>query len=81
MKKALALTAVIGLALTGAAVAQPPRGPGRPPRDDGVVKAPSGEGIAWYATLESGLNEAKRTGKPILFLAAAPHCGGVSGIW
>lgn len=40
-----------------------------------------GGGIAWYATLDSGLKEAKRTGKPILFLSAAPHCGGVSGIW
>ena len=38
-------------------------------------------GIAWYATWESGLAEAKRTGRPILLLAAAPHCAGVSGIW
>lgn len=38
-------------------------------------------GIAWYATLERGLAEAKRSGRPILFLSAAPHCAGISGIW
>lgn len=43
------------------------------------VESPGG--IAWYATLERGLAEARRTGKPILFLSAAPHCGGISGIW
>jgi len=71
----------------------PPGGPddGPPPddrrpeppkdKDDTTAKAAPGSGIAWYATLDSGLKEAKRTGKPILFLAAAPHCGGVSGIW
>ena len=37
--------------------------------------------IAWYATLARGLAEAKRTGKPILFVSAAPHCAGVSGMW
>jgi len=37
--------------------------------------------IPYYATLERGLAEAKRTGKPILFVSAAPHCAGVSGMW
>lgn len=37
--------------------------------------------IAYYATLDRGLAEAKRTGKPILFVSAAPHCAGVSGMW
>ena len=37
--------------------------------------------IAWFATLSRGLAEAKRTGKPILFVSAAPHCAGVSGMW
>lgn len=50
----------------------------RPPTDD---TASNGEAVQWFATLERGLAEAKRTGKPILFLTAAPHCGGVSGIW
>jgi anti-sigma factor RsiW len=38
-------------------------------------------GVAWFATWESGLREAQRTGKPILLVAAAPSCAGVSGIW
>lgn len=37
--------------------------------------------IAWYATLESGLAEAQRSNRPILFSSAAPQCLGVSGIW
>ena len=38
-------------------------------------------GIAWYGVLEDGFAEAKRTGKPILFITAAPQCNGVPGIW
>ena len=37
--------------------------------------------IPWFATLTRGLEEAKRTGKPILFVSAAPYCAGVSGMW
>ena len=37
--------------------------------------------IAWYATLDSALAEAKRSQRPILFTSAAPNCTGVSGIW
>jgi hypothetical protein len=37
--------------------------------------------IAWYGTLTSGLAAAKRSGRPILFISAAPQCLGVSGIW
>ncbi len=37
--------------------------------------------IAWYGTLASGLAEAKRSNRPILFISAAPQCLGVSGIW
>jgi ABC-type sugar transport system substrate-binding protein len=42
--------------------------------------APAG-GIQWFTRLKDGLAEAKRTGKPILFLSAAPSCGGVPGVW
>ena len=38
-------------------------------------------GIQWYSTLESARQVATKTGRPILFLSAAPHCGGVSGVW
>jgi len=37
--------------------------------------------IAWYGTLKDGLAEAKRSGRPILFVSGAPQCLGVSGIW
>ena len=37
--------------------------------------------IAWYGTLQSGLDEAKRSGRPILLVSGAPQCLGVSGIW
>ena len=38
-------------------------------------------GIPWFGVLEDGLAEAKRTGKPILFITAAAQCGGVPGMW
>lgn len=38
-------------------------------------------GIAWYGTWEQGYQAARASGKPILLLAAAPQCHGVSGIW
>lgn len=38
-------------------------------------------GIAWYADWDTGLAEARRTNRPILLIAAAPHCHHVSGIW
>ncbi len=37
--------------------------------------------IAWYGAWKEGLAEAKRTGRPILLIAAAPHCHNVSGLW
>ena len=46
-----------------------------------VTPLVAADGIAWYPTLDAGLKEAKRSGRPILFLSAAPHCGGVSGVW
>lgn len=58
-----------------------PRDGDRPPQDKEVQAAPAAGGIQWFATLDSGLREAQRTGRPILFLSAAPHCAGVSGIW
>jgi len=45
-----------------------------------AAPAPQG-GIAWYATWKDGTDEAKRSGRPILLIAAAPQCHGVSGLW
>ena len=48
----------------------------QPPEvEDGDAK------IAWYSTLDAGLEEAKRSNRPILFISGAPQCLGVSGIW
>ena len=38
-------------------------------------------GIAWFGVLEDGLEQARRTGKPILLISAAPQCSGVPGMW
>jgi hypothetical protein len=37
--------------------------------------------IQWFATLDRSLAEARRTGRPILYARAAPHCAGVLGMW
>ena len=62
----------------------PPDGPGGPPRREPPGKkegAKAAGGIQWFATWESGLAEARRSGRPILLVSAAPHCAGVPGIW
>jgi hypothetical protein len=38
-------------------------------------------GIAWYSTVEPAFAEAKRSRRPIMFMAAATQCGGVPGIF
>jgi hypothetical protein len=38
-------------------------------------------GISWFGTWQDGLAEARRTGRPILLVAGAPQCHGVSGYW
>lgn len=65
MKTSAAVTVLLLSAVAGLALA-----------DDAVPKR-----IAWYGTLESGLEEAKRSGRPILLVSGAPQCLGVSGIW
>jgi hypothetical protein len=39
------------------------------------------ERVAWFGAWDAGLSEARRTGRPILLVAAAPHCHQVPGIW
>ena len=63
---------------SGTETAPRPREPGQPV-GDAISKEPPA--IQWYATLARGLAEAERTGKPILFVSAAPHCAGVSSMW
>ncbi|MED5586964.1 MAG: hypothetical protein VYB61_11450 [Verrucomicrobiota bacterium] len=59
------------------------RGGGGPrPNDLGESDLDLGEpAIAWYPRLEDGLAEAKRTNRPILFMAVASQCGGVPGVF
>ena len=52
------------------------------PSDLGASQLDIGEsGIAWYTTWETALAEAKRSGRPIMFVAAATQCRGVSGVF
>lgn len=57
--------------------APPPEIPSSP----SVISSEYPEGVAWWGTWDGALAEAKRTGKPILLLSAAPQCHGVPGIW
>lgn len=38
-------------------------------------------GVNWFTDLRAGLAEAKRTGRPVMLLAATPSCGGIPGTW
>lgn len=38
-------------------------------------------GIQWFTQVEQGLAEAKRTGRPIFLMSAAPQCAEVPGNW
>ena len=54
------------------------------PRPDqlGTSNLDIGEsGIHWYTTWDSALEEANRSGRPIMFVAAATQCHGVSGVF
>lgn len=65
------------LALAALSHAQGPRA-----TDIGESDLPLGDpGIAWYPELAQGLAEAERSNKPILFMAVASQCGGVSGVF
>ncbi|MDP7033665.1 MAG: hypothetical protein QF752_04125 [Planctomycetota bacterium] len=73
------LVLVAVMSSTASAQSSPPKGAsygGSVPSSQRVTP-----GIAWYGVLQDGLDEAKRSGKPILFVTAAPQCGGVPGMW
>ncbi|MFT4638293.1 MAG: hypothetical protein ACI8T1_001612 [Verrucomicrobiales bacterium] len=59
------------------------RGGGGPrPTDIAPSSLDLGEpGIAWYGRLDLALQEAKRSNRPILFMAAASQCNGVPGVF
>jgi hypothetical protein len=81
LHRILAATALASLAVCAPALAQrAPRG-GGPEARTAPASTRDGAIIQWYATLDRGLAEAKRTGRPILLVSGAPHCAGVSGMW
>ena len=56
------------------------RGP--KPTDIGASPQEMGSpGVVWYATWDSALAEAKRSQRPIFFMAAAAQCNGISGVF
>lgn len=51
-------------------------------RDVGKTPLTLGDpGVAWYGQLDLALAEAKRSQRPILFMAAASQCSGVPGVF
>lgn len=52
------------------------------PTDIGASRqAPGAPGVAWYTTWDTALAEAKRSQRPIFFMAAAAQCDGISGVF
>ena len=77
--KRISFTIVAGILLS-AWMFLPAQGPR--PEQLGASNLDIGEpGIAWYTTWESAEAEAKRSGRAIMFVAAATQCHGVSGVF
>ena len=51
------------------------------PSPPATADTPAPATIQWFSTWNQAAAEARRTGRPILLLAAAPQCHGISGIW
>ncbi len=79
----LAVALFAGLLMAATATAQDRGGPpggrrgGPPGPGENVVTS----GISWFGTWKDGAAVAKKENRPILLLAAAPQCHGISGIW
>lgn len=74
--KLLTLLSLLFLTV-GSAFAQGPR-----PTDIAASPQPVGDaGIMWYTTWDTALAEAKRSNRPIFFMAAAATCSGISGVF
>lgn len=72
---------VIVAALTASAQDRRLPNNGRGPPRPGLVSPVEGNRIAWFGTLAAARAEAQRTGRPILFVSGAPHCGLTPGVW
>ena len=81
MKNSLCLVICLWLMCATLCNAQPgSRSKG--PTDVPANPQPVGEsGVAWYTTWETGLEEAKRSNRPIFFMSAATTCSGIPGVF
>ena len=79
MKQLTAVLVFAGMIATGSIAC----GQGGPrPTDLGASDLDLGKpGINWYTTWETAQAEARRSGRPIMFVAAATQCRGVSGVF
>ena len=75
------ITCLLALCFTSELLAQK-RG-GKSSKGGGMPDAsvPTGAGVAWYTDWQLALKEAKRSKRPILFMAATSQCGGVPGVF
>lgn len=82
-KTSLILAALLaGTTLVDVAEAQGRSGRGGKPRGEVTVDWTKIESrIAWFGTMDAAKAAAKRTGRPILLVAGAPHCRAVPGVW
>ena len=77
-KKTAPLLALIALSSILYSKQLQAKGPG--PKNLGAVELPVGsESVIWYSTWETATTEAKRSNRPIFFMAAAHQCGDISG--
>ena len=78
MRIRLAALMIVGIIAVGSVA----RGQGPRPGDLGASHLDLGEaGIHWYTTWETAQAEAERSGRPIMFVAAATQCHGISGVF
>lgn len=82
-----ALALLVGLGCAGEALAQQ-RGQGGGRADarakgaqEDLIQPQTEAQIAWFGRWADAAAEAKRTGRPILLMSAAPQCQQVPGIW
>ena len=72
---------ILLLSLTGSLMAQKRGGKNSKGGGMPAESVPTGAGVAWYTDWQLALKEAKRSKRPILFMAATSQCGGVPGVF
>ncbi len=76
------IIALTGLALSITSLSLPAQRNRTAPSEIGASPQAVGEaGIAWYTTWDNALAEAKRSNRPIFFMAAAATCNGIPGVF